>query len=232
MAYIGKSPQLGVRSRFYFTATGGETSLSGASDSGATLLFTDGNYVDVSLNGVALVADTDYNTTTANTIGGLAALSASDIVEVIVYDVFSVADSLTSGGTINGGLTVSGTAALNEVTFNKAVPGNTQTSTLSSDTELDFDTYQNFILTLSASITLSNQSADISDQIGQSGFIIFVQGSSGGPYTVSPASDYVAAGGSLNLSSTADAIDMVPYVIQADNKILLGTPQLAFAAVP
>jgi hypothetical protein len=121
MAYIGKSPQLGVRSRFYFTATGGETSLSGASDSGATLLFTDGNYVDVSLNGVALVAGTDYNTTTANTIGGLAALSASDIVEVIVYDVFSVADSLTSGGTINGGLTVSGTAALNEVTFNKAV---------------------------------------------------------------------------------------------------------------
>lgn len=231
MAYIGKSPQLGVRSRFYFTATGGETSLSGASDSGATLLFTDGNYVDVSLNGVALVAGTDYNTTTANTIGGLAALSASDIVEIIVYDVFSVADSLTSGGTINGGLTVSGTAALNEVTLNKAVPGKTQTATLSSNTELDFDTYQNFILTLTASITLSNQTADISDQAGQSGFMIFIQDSSG-THTVSVDSDYTAAGGALNLSSAADAVDVVPYIIQADNKILLGTPQLAFAAVP
>ena len=230
MAYIGKSPQLGVRSRFYFTAAGGETSISGASDNGAVLLFTDGNYVDVSLNGVALVAGTDYTTTTANTIGGLAALSASDIVEVIVYDVFSIADSLASGGTVNGGLTVSGTAALNEVTFNKAVPGKTQTATLSADTELDFDTYQNFILTLDASISLSNQTADISDQVGQSGFIIFVQGSASTGFTVSPASDYITAAGALTLSSTADAVDMVPYVIQADNKILLGTPQLGFVA--
>ena len=111
MAYIGKSPTgTGVRSRYYFTATGGETSLSGASDSGATLSFSDGNYVDVSLNGVALVAGTDYNTTTANTIGGLAALSASDIVEILVYDIFTVADTVpaSSGGTFNGGVTING----------------------------------------------------------------------------------------------------------------------------
>ena len=112
MPYIGKSPTgTGVRSRYYFTASGGETSLSGASDSGATLSFTDGAYVDVSLNGVALVAGTDYNTTTANTIGGLSALSASDIVEILVYDVFIVADtvSATSGGTFSGGVTMGGT---------------------------------------------------------------------------------------------------------------------------
>jgi hypothetical protein len=111
MPYIGKSPTgTGVRSRYYFTATGGETSLSGASDSGATLSFTDGNYVDVSLNGVALVAGTDYNTTTANTIGGLAALSASDIVEILVYDIFTVADTVpaSSGGTFSGGVTMGG----------------------------------------------------------------------------------------------------------------------------
>ena len=111
MAYIGKSPTgTGVRSRYYFTATGGETSLSGASDSGATLLFTDGAYVDVSLNGIALVAGTDYNTTTANTIGGLSALAASDIVEILVYDTFTVADtvSASSGGTFSGGITIGG----------------------------------------------------------------------------------------------------------------------------
>ncbi len=122
MPYIGKSPTgTGVRSRYYFTATGGETSLSGASDSGATLSFTDGNYVDVSLNGVALVAGTDYNTTTANTIGGLTALSASDIVEILVYDIFTVADTVpaSSGGTFSGGVTING-----NLTVTGTSPGN------------------------------------------------------------------------------------------------------------
>ena len=92
MAYIGKTPTQGFRQRFIFTATGGETSLSGADDSSNTLTFTDGEYVDVKLNGVQLIAGTDYNTTTANTIGGLAALTASDVVDITVYDVFSVAN--------------------------------------------------------------------------------------------------------------------------------------------
>jgi hypothetical protein len=91
MSYIGKSPSQGVRQRYYFAAAGSETSISGADDSGNTLVFTDGAYVDVMLNGVTLVAGTDYNTTTSNTIGGLSALSASDIVEVVVYDIFTVA---------------------------------------------------------------------------------------------------------------------------------------------
>ena len=52
------------------------------------------------VNGVALVC-TDYNTTTANTIGGLSALS-NDQVEIIVYDTFSV-----FGGNVNADFTVS-----------------------------------------------------------------------------------------------------------------------------
>ena len=92
MAYIGKTPTQGFRQRFIFTATGGETSLSGADDNSQTLTFTDGEYVDVKLNGVQLIAGTDYNTTTANTIGGLTALTASDVVDITVYDVFSVAN--------------------------------------------------------------------------------------------------------------------------------------------
>lgn len=104
MSYIGKSPTQGVRQRYYFTATGGETSLSGADDNGVVLVFTDGAYVDVYLNGVLLVAGTDYNTTTKNTIGGLAALAASDIVEIIVYDVFTLPDAVkaSTGGTFGG----------------------------------------------------------------------------------------------------------------------------------
>ena len=110
MPYIGKSPHFGVRNRFIYTATGDETSKSGADDNGATLTFTDGAYVDVYLNGVLLKPDTDYVTTTANTIGSLSALSTSDILEVIVYDVFSVSDTVSaaSGGTFQGAVGFNG----------------------------------------------------------------------------------------------------------------------------
>ena len=112
MAYIGKSPDgTGVRSRFYYTQTsGGGTSVSGSSDDGTSLAFSDGAYVDVFLNGVLLVAGTDYNTSTANTIAGLAALANGDVVEVVVYDIFTVADTVSSlnGGTFSGAVGFSG----------------------------------------------------------------------------------------------------------------------------
>lgn len=111
MPYLGRSSDgFGVRDRFVYTASGSETSVSGADDNSRTLKFQDGTYVDVYLNGVLLLRDTDYNTSTANTIGSLASLAASDIVEVVVYDVFTVADTVskTSGGTFGGTVTVNG----------------------------------------------------------------------------------------------------------------------------
>ncbi|MGB1141644.1 MAG: hypothetical protein ACPG1A_12145 [Halioglobus sp.] len=130
MSYIGRSPQLGVRTRFYYTATGGETSLSGADDNGNTLVFSDGTYVDVLLNGITLVAGVDYNTSTANTISGLAALTSGDVAEIVVYDVFSVGDAVSksNGGafegavTFNAGLTAN-TADINGGTVDGAVVG-------------------------------------------------------------------------------------------------------------
>ena len=73
MPYLGRSTDgFGVRDRFVYTASGSETSLSGADDNNRTLKFQDGTYVDVYLNGVFLLRGTDYVTTTANTIGSLA----------------------------------------------------------------------------------------------------------------------------------------------------------------
>ena len=111
MPYIGKTTDgFGVRNRFVYLATSGDTSVSGADANGATLTFTDGAYVDVYLNGVLLKPTTDYNTSTANTIAGLSALNTNDEVTVVVYDVFTVADmvSATSGGTFSGAVTLSG----------------------------------------------------------------------------------------------------------------------------
>jgi hypothetical protein len=120
MPYIGKSPSaVGVRNRFYFTASGGETSLSGSDDNGKTLVFSDASYVDVILNGGNLVSGTDYTATpSTNTISGLTALVANDVVEIIAYDVFSVSDTVSaaSGGTFqsnvnfDSGIDVTGNA--------------------------------------------------------------------------------------------------------------------------
>ena len=114
MAYLGRSTDgFGVRDRFLFTASGSETSLSGADDNGRILKFQDGTYVDVFMNGVLLFRDSDYNTTTANTIGGLASLAANDVMEIIVYDVFSVADTVSkTGGTFSGDVTFSSTTTM------------------------------------------------------------------------------------------------------------------------
>ena len=109
MPYIGKSTDgFGIRERFTYVVSAGATSISGADANGRTLLFEDPEYVDVFLNGVRLKKDTDYNTSTANTIAGLAALAASDEVEVIVNDIFTLADmvSANNGGDFRGDLSI------------------------------------------------------------------------------------------------------------------------------
>ena len=95
----------------------------------------------------------------------------------------------------------------------------------------DFDTYQNFIVTLaSGSNALANPTTEASN-IGQTGVFIFIQPSSGsvGTISFSSAGDYETVGaGGLSLSSALNDYDVVPYIIKADNSILLGTPQLNF----
>ena len=67
------------------------------------------------------------------------------------------------------------------------------------------------------------------EQVGQSGFIAFIQDGTGSR-TITLGTDYESAGGAgISLTSTAAATDLVPYVVVAANRILLGTPQLAFS---
>ena len=115
MPYLGRSTDgFGVRDRFVFTASGSETSLSGSDDNSRTLKYQDGTYIDVFMNGVLLLRGTDYNTNTTNTISGLASLAANDIVEIIVYDVFTVADTVskTNGGSFGGAVTFDSTTTM------------------------------------------------------------------------------------------------------------------------
>ena len=117
MPYIGQgSDGFGIRRRYFFTASSGDTSLSGNDSNGLALKFTDGSLVDVYLNGVLLDPNSDYNTTTANTIGSLASLAANDFLEVIVYDVFAIGDAVSqsAGGTFASSISVTGNVTATE----------------------------------------------------------------------------------------------------------------------
>ena len=101
MAYIGRTTDgFGVRSRFIYTATGGQTTFTTDNSSNA-LSYSDGAYVDVYLNGV-LLDPSDYTATSLTSIVLDSGATASDILEVIVYDVFSV-----FSGTFTNGITAS-----------------------------------------------------------------------------------------------------------------------------
>ena len=167
--------------------------------------------------------------TTANTVN--VSDSATDVVGDTTpqlggdLDVNGNSIVSTSNGDIN--LTPNGTGRI--VLGNASVTA-TETATISTTKTLDFDTNQNFILTLgSGANTLANPTTEASN-VGQTGAMIFIQPSSGSAGTVSLGTDYETVGGSgLTLSSTNSAYDVVPYIIKADNSILLGTPQLAFS---
>ena len=95
MAYIGKSPTVGVRNRYVYQATAGQTTFSGSDSDAKTLTYQDSLYMDVYQNGVLLKPGTDYTATTGTSVVLITAASLNDIVEMIIYDTFSIANSYT-----------------------------------------------------------------------------------------------------------------------------------------
>jgi hypothetical protein len=107
--------------------------------------------------------------------------------------------------------------------------GGADTSTDTSNTgnvALDFSQFQNFILTFTGNVTLTNPTTEV---IGQSGFIICIQDGTGSR-TLSLGTDYETAGArGFTLSTAANSVDLIPYVVQSASNILLGRVQRAFA---
>ena len=112
-------------------------------------------------------------------------------------------------------------------TFTAGQRGATQTAgSQTGNVTLDFDTYQNFVLTATGNVTLANPSTE---SVGQSGIIVFIQDGTGSR-TLSLGTDYeTAAGAGLTISTAANAVDVIPYFVKAASSIQLGAPQLAFA---
>ena len=95
MPYIGKAPQQGIRNRFIYQATAGQTSFSGSDANSNKLTYSDGEYVDVYQNGILLKPATDYTATSGTTVVLVTGASVNDVIEIIVYDAFSIANSYT-----------------------------------------------------------------------------------------------------------------------------------------
>ena len=79
--------------RFRYTATAGQTSISGTDDNGLTLSYLAGKE-QVYLNGVLLARTSDYTATNGTSITSLAALALNDIVEIITFTAFDLATSI------------------------------------------------------------------------------------------------------------------------------------------
>jgi hypothetical protein len=95
MPYIGKAPNQGIRNRFIYQATAGQTTFSGSDANALTLTYVDGEYVDVYQNGILLKPATDYTSTSGTSVVLVTGASANDVVEIVVYDAFSIANSYT-----------------------------------------------------------------------------------------------------------------------------------------
>ena len=95
MPYIGKAPNQGVRTRFIYQATAGQTTFSGSDANSLTLSYPGSEYVAVYQNGILLKPATDYTSTTGTTVVLVTGASVNDVVEIVVYDAFSIANSYT-----------------------------------------------------------------------------------------------------------------------------------------
>ena len=100
----------GTSDRQTYTATAGQTVFAATYDAG---------YVDVYLNGVKLLAGTDFTATNGTSITLASGASVNDVVDIVAYGTFVLADHLTetqsdakyvevAGDTMTGALTTTG----------------------------------------------------------------------------------------------------------------------------
>ena len=182
--------------------------------SGATISVPSGATINVAGTATGLVASGDTIAVAKGGTGSTSASAARTALGVAIGSDIQAFDSDTAKTDV-------------QQTFTKSQIASTYTGTALT---LDFDTYQNFIITLSAGAnSLANPSTEAS-QVGQTGWIIFIQPSSGSAGTLTLGTDYESpAGGGIALTATNSKYDVVGYVVKADNSILLLAPQADFS---
>jgi len=170
-------------------------------------------------------------TTPTLTIGDAGAEDAKIVFDGNAQDFYIGLDDSADDLIIGKGSTLGTTPVISidenlVSTFGGAAVGATLTDTSNTgNITLDFNAYQNFVLTFTGNVTLDNPTTE---SVGQSGFIVIIQDGTGSR-TLSLGTDYETAGsGGITLSTAASARDIIPYAVSASGSIILGAVQKAF----
>jgi len=119
--------------------------------------------------------------------------------------------SLTTGGTQR--LSVDSSGHLNH---NGSASADISALTSASSVAVDFDTAQNFSLTLAHDVTIANPT---NANVGQTGSIFITQASSS-THTVSFGSNWKFSGGTApTATATNDAVDRVDYIVKSATEV-------------
>jgi len=214
--------------------SGGSLDIDNVLINGTTIGHTD----DTDLITVAdslLTIDGDVTITGATPtliIGDAGAEDAKIVFDGNAQDFYIGLDDSADDLVIGKGSTLGTTPAISitealKTSFGGAAVGKTLTDTSNTgNVTLDYDANQNFVLTLTGNTVLVNPTTE---SVGQSGVIVIIQDGTGSR-TLSGGSNYEWPAATLGtISTAANAVDIIPYFVDAANSILLGAPQLAFA---
>ena len=193
MPYIGRSSNFGVRTRFLYTATASQTTFSGTDTQNLTLSYSDSNFIDVHQNGVLLKVVDDYTATSGTSVVLATGATASDVIEITVYDVFSIANHIKkTGDAMAGALT------------NIDIDGTELVLDADGDTSITADTDDQIDIRIGGTdvATFTNSSSDfVITQAVQDKDIIF-KGDDGGS-AIEAARFDMSVGGFLGLGTTS-----------------------------
>ena len=193
MPYIGRSSNFGVRTRFLYTATASQTTFSGTDTQNLTLSYSDSNFIDVHQNGVLLKVVDDYTATSGTSVVLATGATASDVIEITVYDVFSIANHIKkTGDAMAGALT------------NIDIDGTELILDGDGDTSITADTDDQIDIRIGGTdvATFTNSSSDfVITQAVQDKDIIF-KGDDGGS-AIEAARFDMSVGGFLGLGTTS-----------------------------
>ena len=165
------------------------------------------------------------------TIGDAGAEDAKIVFDGNAQDFYIGLDDSADDLVIGKGSALGTTPAISvdenlKTQFGGGAVGKTSTANATGNTTLDYDANSNFVLTATGNVTLVNPTTET---VGQTGIIVFIQDGTGSR-TLSTGTQYEwPAGTAGTISTAANSVDVIPYVVDAADSILLGAPQLAFA---
>jgi len=132
---VGALAGLGT-TRVNFVATAGQTAFSVTYSAG---------FIDVYLNGIKLIAGSDFTATNGTTVVLTVGATVGDTVDTVAYSPFSVADTVpaSAGGTFSGNINVTGTMTTAAATLSGRLTLPTATYHYSSDGKPRLYYYEN-----------------------------------------------------------------------------------------